>query len=119
MFSVRRLAELDMALHGKWLILLEFGGAFALTAFLAGIGLAKGQWHSLWLWYLLGLSLNYLPLFFYALWLVSRDEGRKQGKSDGIDRAEAIRYSKQQFWLLVPLVVLFAAIWQEVQRKQK
>ena len=106
-----------MAFHGKWFILIEFGGAFFALGFLAVLAFVKAQGHSLWAWYFLGIALNYLPLFLYSLLLARRGASRR-GRGD-FERAEAVRYTKQQFWLLVPLVVLTAAIWQEARRKPK
>lgn len=106
-----------MAFHGKWFILIEFGGAFLGLGFLAVLAFVKAQGHSLWAWYFLCLALNYLPLFVYSL-LLARRSAKRPDRGE-VKRAESVRYAKQQFWLLVPLVVLTAAIWQEAQRKPK
>ncbi len=112
--SVRRLAALDMALHGAWFVVIEFGAGVLLPGLIAAVGLARGQWRSLLLWYFLCVSLNYVPLLVYSL-LIHREGGGRGTEAGDVDRAEARRYTRQQFWLLVPLAVFAAAVWQELR----
>lgn len=85
-----------------------------LPGLIAAVGLARGQWCSLLLWYFLCVSLNYVPLLVYSL-LIHRAGGGRGTEAGGVDRAEARRYTRQQFWLLVPLAVFAAAVWQELR----
>lgn len=116
-FSVRKLTAVDIALHGSRFILIEFGGGVFLLALFAVLGLIRSHAHSLWAWYLAGLAVNYIPLLLHAIAIVRKGSAKDEVGSELRDRAALMRYTRQQFWLLVPFVVGIAAVWQIAHAK--
>lgn len=107
-----------MAWHGPRLIAWEFGSGVIGPAALGVLslrytvahGLPIVSWPGLLGLELLGIGLNYVPLFVFARRLV-RDRSRLEVVKSGIqvDPAEARSYGVRQLWLVVPgAVVLFA-----------
>ena len=110
--SVRKLAAVDIALHGLRFILIEFGGGVFLLALFALSGLVRSHAHSLWAWYFAGLAVNYIPLLLHAIAILRKDSAKDEIGSELHDRVTLMRYTRQQFWLLIPFVVGIASIWQ-------
>jgi hypothetical protein len=109
LISVRKLVVLDMTLHGRRLILLEFGisapGMIAAGLFI----ILRGYWPLGT--YLLLLGVNYVPLLMYALAL-SRRPG-EVAKQHGPGQVRIVRkYGAQQTILLVPFAIPIMAILQ-------
>jgi hypothetical protein len=115
--DVRRLAAVDM--HGargtmfrRRLILAEFlAGAVAGTLFgvIVAVSTSSVGWFMFGVW-LAGIGLNYVPLALHALSL--SPQGRLEDELAGADVDRDLRrYTKEQFWLAVPLffVILAAA----------
>lgn len=117
--SVRKLAAADIALHGSRFILLEFGGGVFLLALFALSGLVRSHAHSLWAWYFAGLAVNYVPLLLHAIAIIRKGSAKDEVGSKLRDRAALMRYTRQQFWLLVPFAVGIASIWQIAHAKPK
>jgi hypothetical protein len=124
--DVRKLAALDIVLHGARLIVAEFAvGVLLCGALGAGItyaGVFAGRDRSPFAIgigvYLLGVGLNYLPLLLYALVIARRGSAREEVARELSERDRYVRrYSLQQFLLLVPLVVPALAIGQELARR--
>jgi hypothetical protein len=113
LISVRKLVALDMALHGRRLILLEFGiSAPGLMA--AGLVIIfKGYWPLGA--YLLMLGINYVTLLIYAVSLKGRHEELKNRNRLEISRTIR-RYGIQQTLLLVPFAMPILAILQRSVR---
>lgn len=106
---MRKLVVLDMALHGRRLILLEFGiGAPAMIV--AGLFIIfKGFWPLGA--YLLLLGVNYVPLLIYAVALTRRHgELAIQNRLDTVRSVR--RYGIQQTLILVPFAMPILTILQ-------
>lgn len=120
--NVRKLAALDMALHGKRFILIEFGIGVLACAVLGGLSLAQGlrllrnglNWQLVLGIVLLWIGLNYVPLFIHAVDLARRGMARVEA-GDDLAKQELLRkYSVQQFWLLVPFAVVVLDLTQRL-----
>jgi hypothetical protein len=117
--NVRRLAAIDLLFLGPRFILLEFGiGAFG-SLFLGVLSAWQGthRFHSVWMLlfgvYLFFVGINYVPLFLHAI-DISRKGNAQQELGDELDSKQKTfrKYRRQSLWILVPLVVPFAAILQ-------
>jgi hypothetical protein len=125
--SVRKLAAIDLALHGRGLILLEFGGATL-------VGLAVGLfvlWHAatqpggpaigsiVFGVYMFSLGCNYIPLLVYAIGFARRGDAASAAPYELLHREIiARRYGPQQALLLVPFAILALALWQAARARQ-
>ena len=116
MINIRKLAAVDMALHGRWLITGEF--AFGV---LLGLGLAIYFLPYVWLWWaaalavwLLGIAVNYVPLLIYAI-LIGRAGTMEQEARP--EMARIGRYNVQQILLFVPFLIGAAALVQEWRKR--
>jgi hypothetical protein len=128
LISVRKLASLDLALHGSMRIRVEFAVGMLLTGFL-GLwllyrGLLPGPNHSLettiWGCVLLGIGLNYLPLLIYSF-KSSQPTGASNEVASGLAQTDAFRrmYTLQSaIFILVPFALLILAIVQAARRPQ-
>jgi hypothetical protein len=114
--DVKRLAAVDM--HGargtllrRRIILAEFVlGALLGTAIGAFVAVSASGlgWRVFGAW-LAGIGLNYVPLAIYAASLSS--PGRLDAELAGVDlRRELRRYTKLQFWITVPLLLVALAV---------
>ena len=114
MINVRKLAALDVALHGPRLITLEFAAGVGLPGILGLLSWARGKssWQLFLGWYLLGLALNYVPLLLHALTLHSRESAAREVESEL--RQGTARYGVGSLLLLAPLVVFVMAVIQLV-----
>jgi hypothetical protein len=126
--NVRKLAALDIVFHGPKFILIEFGlgviGCAALGLFSIYFGLFHGPNHSLFTTilgcFLLWVSLNYVPLFLYAISIVRRKSAHQEVafELEHKDRY-AGKYTLQSALLLVPLAMPILAGYQELQKRGK
>ncbi len=117
MISIRKLAAVDMALHGAGLITTEFAIGVLFPALLAYIDLRSmrsGVEAALGLW-LVGVAANYVPLLFYAVVIARSGTVAKEGRPE---LARIKQYNKQQFLLLVPFFVAIVAVMQEVRQRR-
>jgi hypothetical protein len=112
--NVRKLAALDIALHGGRWILIEFWiGVIGLPLFGA---LVIGR--SLYLGvYLMLLGLNYVPLLVYAI-IINRSNSAKEEVNVELSHPAKYysKYGVQQALLLVPFAIPVLAIRQELAR---
>ncbi|KAA6460314.1 hypothetical protein DYQ86_14860 [Acidobacteria bacterium AB60] len=110
--NVRRLAALDAALHGRKLVLAEFGCGAAVPLLLGILCLTRGRafWQIPFGWYLVGIGFNYIPLLLHALTLGPQDQ-TALGTGPEL-RDQAARYGPRSLLLLVPLVVPILALVQ-------
>ena len=112
--NVRKLAALDMALHGKRFILIEFGLGVLACAVLGGLSLAQGlrllrngfNWQFVLGVVLLWIGLNYVPLFIHAVDLAGCGRAREEAGHELASREVLRKYSVQQLWILVPFAVV-------------
>jgi hypothetical protein len=119
--NVRKMVAIDLLIHGKRFILIEFGvgtpfmlalGAFILWSARTqpGAPFTGAGWFGL---YILSLACNYAPLLIYAIGFVRRGDARAAVAYEADHMATyAPRYGMQQALLFVPLLVLALALWQ-------
>ncbi|MDQ6637830.1 MAG: hypothetical protein M3Y62_08615 [Candidatus Dormibacteraeota bacterium] len=123
MLNVRRLAAIDMQLHGTRVILWEFGlgaglcVAFGVLSVALGVRLLKYglNWQLFLGLGLLSVGVNYLPLVIHGLDLARRGTVREEAGLDTSPDA-ARRYTVLQLWLLVPFALVALALAQRSQR---
>ena len=123
MINIRKLAAMDMALHGVRLIASEyaFGIVFALVLGLLSmrsILVSPGRigWQTLSVVWLVGVAANYVPLFIYAVIIARAGTAKEEGQPEF---ARARRYNIQQLLILVPFLVAVIALLQERLRRHK
>ncbi|MDQ2905428.1 MAG: hypothetical protein ABI456_16685 [Ktedonobacteraceae bacterium] len=125
--NIRKLAALDIVFHGSRLILAEFAlavvfcgavGTWSLFAFFHNpshpiFGAILG-------FFLLWLAVNYLPLLLYAISIV-RGKSAEREVAFELEHKDvfARKYGLQSLLLVLPLVVLLLAIFQEVQKRSR
>lgn len=118
--DVRKLAALDMAVHGKRFIVIEFGvgvaGCLVLGALSVIAGLRSGTaWEVILGVALVWIALNYVPLFIHAIDLARAGSARREAASE-IDNPDLLRgYTLRQLWILVPLAVVVMDIAQRAR----
>jgi hypothetical protein len=115
---IRKLAAVDMLWLGAWVVVAEYAVGVALPV---GLGLASiwmalsqpggspNQFGVFGLW-LLGIAANYVPLLFYAVAIARAGTVEQEGRPEMV---HARRYGVQQTMILVPLLVVVVALWQE------
>jgi hypothetical protein len=123
--NVRKLAAIDLYFLGSKFILAEFGlgmaglGALGWFTLRAGIRREHGAWLIAWGLYMLGLGINYVPLFLHAISIARRGRAREEIADELGDRRGAARkYRRQSLVILIPMVVLVLATMQELRRRQ-
>jgi hypothetical protein len=124
--NVRKMVAIDLLIHGKRFILIEFGvgtpfmvalGAFILWGAHAqpGAPFTPAGWLGL---YSLSLACNYAPLLIYAIGFVRRGDARAAVAYEAAHLAKyAPWYGKQQALLFVPFFALALALWQAGQAR--
>lgn len=113
LISVSKLVALDMALHGRKLVLLEFGiTAPAMIA--AGLFVILKSYLPLGL-YLVLVGIDYIPLLIYAAMSTGRlGEGVGQNRRDMVGNIR--KYGIQQTLILLPFAIPILAILQKSGR---
>jgi len=122
LISVRKLAALDIALHGSWVILAEFAIAVCIGAALgflillhepspSFLGVLAGC-------YFLGVGVNYVALLLYALNITRSKSVTREANPELADKDEYARKYMLQSMLLIPAPFSLAvlAMYQEWQR---
>ena len=123
--NVRKLAALDIVLHGAKLILAEFAFAVAFGAIVGGFNLfiffhnpthplpvAMGGFFFAW------IAINYVPMLLYATSIARGKNAEREVKFELEHKDYYMRkYTIQSLLLLLPLVVPLLAIFQEVQKR--
>ena len=122
--NVRKLAALDIALHGAPLILVEFGAAIAIGAaggvWLISTALPVSQGAALFRLvlgaYLLCVAINYVPLLLYGIAVARRRSARQEAAAELAEKdgRSARRYGAQSLLLILPLVIPALALAQEM-----
>ena len=123
MINIRKLAAVDMALHGTRLITAEFALGIILPLVLGLLSIRTGlastarlNWDAIVGWWLVGTSVNYIPLFIYALLLAKGGTVHTEGQPE---IAHIMRYTAQQLIIFVPLLVVVLSIVQELSRRAR
>lgn len=118
MLNVRKLAALDMALHGPRFIVIEFGAGVVGCALIGGLSLAAGlrshgiTWQVILGAGLLWIALNYLPLLLHAIDLARRKSAPQEVWPELADPRVVRSYGLRQLWILVPFAVVIFAFMQ-------
>lgn len=122
MINIRKLAAIDMAWLGARVIVAEYAlgvalplalGLLSIRAVLFGQGVV-GWEVALGVWFVC-IGINYIPLFIYAVLIAKARTAKEEGQPEF---AQAKRYGIQQVIILVPLLVVIAALVQEGRRYQ-
>lgn len=126
--NVRKLAALDIALHGAPLILAEFGAAIAIGAalgvWLVTSAFAARQGVDLFRLvlgvYFLCVAINYVPLLLYGIAIARRQSARQEAAAELAEKdgKSARRYGAQSLLLILPLVIPILALAQEMRSRQ-
>jgi hypothetical protein len=113
MIDLRELAAAELRFLNRTLVLLEYAFGVILLCGIGLLGLIHSRGHALFMWYLLSIGVNYIPLFYYAVLLIrSKVVRSKADEVGGMRRNDLPRLRRQQLWLLVP----FAGLWSLIAR---
>jgi hypothetical protein len=108
MVNLRELAALELRFLNRTFVLLEHAFAVILLCGIGLLGLIHSRGHSLFMWYLLSIGVNYMPLFYYAVLLLRS----KANEAEAVRSSDLPRLRRQQLWMLVP----FAGVWSLISR---
>lgn len=118
--NIRKLVALDILLHGRPFILVEFSLGTALPLALGVQQILDGLsgfFLSLVVGFYLALTgVDYLLLLVYAVIISRKDSAEDEAESELQNKS---KYNRQQFILLVPLLVLFIGLKQEFDRQRE
>jgi hypothetical protein len=121
MISIRKLAAVDMLIHGKRFIIGEFAigvllaqvlGLITLRSYLTGS--LQFLWAILGIW-LIGIAANYIPLFIYSVMIAKGGTVQEEGQPE---LAHIKRYSVQQLILFIPFLVTVLTLVQESHQRR-
>ena len=118
LIDIRKLVALDIILHGRPFILTEFGLG-TLLAIVLGLqliysGSSSGDAASLAVGaYLVLIGVNYVPLLIYAIIISKKNSAENEAESEIQQKSN---YNKQQFLILIPLLVFLITVVQELKR---
>ena len=121
MINIRKLAALDMAWLGTRAIVAEYALGVILPLILGLLSLRSGlrdasAWETdLGIW-LITIAANYVPLFIYAVLIAKAGTAKEEGQPEIV---HAKRYGVQQIIILVPFLVVIAALLQELRQGGK
>ncbi|HYM97727.1 MAG TPA: hypothetical protein VET26_10515 [Candidatus Sulfotelmatobacter sp.] len=118
--NVRRLAALDMALHGPRFIVIEFALGVGGCGVIGGLSLSAGirllphglSWQLILGIWLLCIALNYVPLLLHAIDLARRGKARQEAATELTNPSQVRRYGLLQLWILVPFAIVIFALLQ-------
>lgn len=120
MINIRKLAAVDMMLHGTRLILAEYAIGIALPLVLGLISIIPGffnftqsGWQTVLGYWLVSIAVNYIPLFIYAV-IIARG-GTVKAEGEPV-LAQIKLYNIQQLIIFIPLLVAILTLIQEAQR---
>ncbi len=120
LINIRKLVALDILLHGRLFILIEFGLG---TPFIFGLGFQQiivglsGFYASLVIGiYLLLTGVNYLPILLYAIIISKKNSAQNEAESELQNKS---KYNRQQFFIFVPLLVLLLGVKQELNNRKE
>ncbi len=122
--DVRKVAALDIALHGPGFILAEFGVGVPLLAAASAFEFFRPV-HSLFTiaqgCFFLWLTLNYVPLLLYAI-SIARHKSAHQEVAFELEHKERylLKYTLQSaLFLFIPFAMLALAIYQERKKRSQ
>ncbi len=123
--NIRKLAALDIVLHGARFILIEFALGVVFGAIIGVFNLFvffRNPSHPLFMaiigFFLSWVAVNYIPLLLYAISIV-RGKSAEREVTLELEHKDyyARKYTIQSLLLVLPLVVPLLAISQEVQKR--
>jgi hypothetical protein len=122
MINLRKLVAVDLLIHGKRFILVEFALGIVLPLLLGIFSIRSGlsnqhlsNWQTILGISLLGIGTNYIALFLNAILISRKDTVREEGQSE---LAHVRRYGAQQVVILIPMLVVIVALLQEMRHPQ-
>lgn len=123
--NIRKLAAMDIVLHGSRFILIEFGagaifcGFFGVLSLLIYFTSPTHPGFSLIMGCILSwLALNCVPLLLYAIDMIRHKSVRRELAFELLHKDHYARlYTRQSVLLLLPLIVPILAIHQEFQKR--
>ena len=118
--NIRKLVALDILLHGRPFILVEFSLGSALLFGLGfqqiAVGLA-GTYVSLVVGFYLALTgVDYLLFLVYAVIISRKNSAEDEAESELQNKS---KYNRQQFLVFVPLLLLVIGLKQEFDRQRE
>ena len=120
LIDIRKLVALDILLHGRPFILIEFGLGTALLFGLGFqqivVGLAVSYVSLVVGFYLLFTGVNYLPLLVYAIIISKKNSAENEAESELQNKS---KYNRQQFLVFVPLLIFLVGTKQELDRRKQ
>jgi hypothetical protein len=113
--NIRKLVALDIALHGWRFITMEFiFGVFGIAV----IGLLTIPVDAVLGWYMMLISLNYVPTLIYAVIIGNRVNAKKETKIELSNlRRYGPKYGFQQLMIFVPFAIIALSVVQEYQKR--
>lgn len=120
--DVRKLAALDMALHGKPFIVIEFAfgvaGCLGLGALSLSTGVRLGAaWVVVLGAVLISSGVNYIPLFIHAVDLARKGSARQEAAYEVEHRELIWRYTVLQLWIVVPFAMVVMDLAQRARSR--
>lgn len=119
LLQVRKLVAVELTFLGPWIIIAEYAFAVVLGFVVGVLSLRAGifRTHALWQTllgaYLMFIVLAYAVLLSYAIAMARRGNCRAEISDELANTHETFRkYRRQSLWILVPLAVPFAALWE-------
>jgi hypothetical protein len=120
MLNARKLAAVDLAFLGPRIIVPEFFlgivgpiglGIWTIAKFRSMSGILFGV-------YLCLIGVNYMPLLWHAITLVTQGAAQDEIRGEDEDKRKMFRkYRRQSLLLLVPLIVPAMALWQIAKKR--
>lgn len=108
--NIRKLAALDMAIHGQLPITIEFFLGVFLIALIGLLVFYSGQ-TNLGI-YMMFMALNYIPLLIYALLIGGKAHKEVRTEMHNL-KHYGRKYNLQQFLIFIPLSIIVLSILQE------
>lgn len=120
--NVRKLVALDIAIHGRWIILVEFIFGVAASGILGAYSLYTffNNPDSPLFMLIIGtvlswITLNYIPMLLYAISIMRHKSALQEATFAPAQREHSMKkYALQSTLLLLPLIVPLLAIYQEI-----
>jgi hypothetical protein len=106
MVDMRELAAAELRFLNRTFVLLEYVFAILLLCGIGLLGLIHSQGRSVFMWYLVSIGVNYIPLLYHAVLLLRS----KPDEMESMRRSDLSRLRVQQLWLLVPFAGLLSLI---------
>jgi len=114
--NLRKLAAIDLVFFGSKVIIAEFAAGVLLCGALGILVLVqRDSFTQLVLGvYLIGLSINYVPMLIYAIGITTNKSTRAElGQELNDERRVMAKYRRQSLLLLVPFLVPILALSQK------